>query len=241
MSILSLFKSNRLKKPPTCTAVIAAAGLSQRCEGEDKLLFSLGGKPVIIHTLEAFQECVLIDDIIVVVPKDKMESFAKLFSDFGLTKVSSVIAGGGTRVESVLNGVFAVSKKARLIAIHDGARPCIDLKILEETIHKAALYNAAAPAVAITSTVKKAENGVITETVSRDGLFEIQTPQIFRSELIKAALTNAVKKQADITDDCMAVEKIGANVFLTEGSRKNIKITGFEDFIIAEAFLKERK
>jgi len=241
MQILSLFKSNRLKKPPTCTAVIAAAGLSQRCEGEDKLLYQVNNKPVIVYTLEVFQECRFVDDIIVVAHKDKIEYFGRIFLDHGLAKVSKVIAGGATRLESVLNGTFAASGKARLIAIHDGARPCIEPKLLEETIQKAALYNAAAPAVAITSTVKKAEDGVISETVNREGLYEIQTPQIFRAELIKAALTNAVKKQADVTDDCKAVEMIGAKVFITAGSRKNIKITDFDDMQIAEAFLSERK
>jgi len=142
-------------------------------------------------------------------------------------------------LESVINGVYAASDKARLIAIHDGARPCLDIRILEETINKAALYNAAAPGIAITSTVKKAQDGIISETVDRDSLYEIQTPQIFRSELIKAALISAKRKSIDITDDCMAVEILGAQVYIVEGSRKNIKITKPEDLKLVKSFLNE--
>jgi len=240
MSILSFFKSNRLKKPPTCTAVIAAAGLSQRCEGEDKLFYEINSKPVIAYTLDAFQKCRLVDDIIIVAHEDKIDNFAAICRENNFNKVSKIIKGGSTRVESVLNGIFAVSSKARLIAIHDGARPCTDIKIIEDTIHKAALFNAAAPAVLITSTVKRAENDIIYKTVNREDLYDIQTPQIFRAELIKAALTNVVNKSLEITDDCTAVEIIGAKVFITDGSRKNIKITDNEDLKIAEAFLKER-
>jgi len=240
MSILSLVKSSRLKKPPTCTAVIAAAGLSHRCQGEDKLFYRVDGKPVIAYTLEAFQECRPVNEIIIVTHEDKIENLTGVCIKYGFSKVSKIIIGGSTRVESVYNGVFAASGKTRLIAIHDGARPCIEPGIIEETIQKAALYNAAAPAVAVTSTIKRAENGVIGGTVSRDGLYEIQTPQIFMADLIKAALTHVIKKSICVTDDCMAIEEIGAKVFITEGSRKNIKITDNEDLYIAEAFLKER-
>jgi len=239
MSLLSLFKSISSKKPPTCTAVIAAAGTSQRCKGEDKLFYSIGGKPVLAHSIEAFQKSDLITEIIVVAHEDKINLVGEMCKELGYNKVSSVIIGGKTRPESVLYGIYAVSKKARLIAIHDGARPCIDVDVVERTIKKAAKYYAAAPAVSITSTVKKIEKEIITETIDREGLFEIQTPQIFRTELIKAALTNVLKKAIDVTDDCMAVEILGASVHTVQGARKNIKITDKSDLMIAEAFLKE--
>jgi len=220
--------------------VIAAAGLSQRFKGEDKLFYRVGGKPVLAYTIEAFQNCKLIDDIIVVAREDKYESIGEICSEYGFNKVSKVIKGGLSRTESVINGVFAASGKARLIAIHDGARPCIDIEIIKNTIYAAAKYHAAAPAVQIISTVKRVKNSSIVDTVSREGLFEIQTPQVFRAEIIKAALTKAAKKALTLTDDCMAAEMIGVPVHIVEGSRSNIKITEDEDLSIAECLLCRR-
>jgi len=241
MSLFSIIKGFNSKTPPTCTAVIAAAGLSTRCEGEDKLLHEVNGKPVIAYTIAAFENCKFVTDIIIVAQDDKVEILGEICRKYRFKKVSLVIKGGKTRLESVINGVFAASKKAKLIAIHDGARPCTDNRIIEETIQKAAMYNAAAPGIAITSTVKRAVDGVITETVDREGLYEIQTPQIFKAEIIKAALINARNKSLEITDDCMAAEIIGVNVQIVEGSRRNIKITEPKDFELVESFLNEDK
>jgi len=241
MSLLSIVKSLKIKKPPTCTAVIAAAGLSARCEGEDKLFFTVNGKPVLAYTVETFEKSKQINEIVIVAHEDKIGIISEICIKYGFKKVSLIMKGGPTRLDSVINGVFAASGKARLIAIHDGARPCLDKRILEETIKKATSYNAAAPGIAITSTVKKAEDGIISETVDRNSLYEIQTPQIFRSELIKAALINAKRKSIDITDDCMAVEILGAQVYIVEGSRRNIKITEPEDFELVKSFLDEEE
>ena len=239
MSLFSLIKTLKPKKPPTCTAVIAAAGLSQRCKGEDKLYYDINNKPVLAYAIGAFQKCQLIDDVIVVALEERLEHISDICKKYGFNKVSKIIEGGPTRLESVINGVYASSDKARLIAVHDGARPCIDVGIIEKTIRTAAKHHAAAPAVAITSTVKRGKGRIISETIDREGLFEIQTPQIFRAELIKAALTNAANKSIDITDDCMAVEIIGVSVHIVKGSRRNIKITENQDLLIAEALLKE--
>jgi len=124
-----------------------------------------------------------------------------------------------------------------LIAVHDGARPCVDVDTITRTIKMAKITQAAAPAIPITSTVKRVENTIISETVDREELFEIQTPQVFRLEIIKAALSNVLKKSIDITDDCRAAEIIGVPVHIVEGSRRNIKITTIEDLSIAEAFI----
>jgi len=239
MSFLTIVKRLITKKPPTCTAVIAAAGLSARCEGEDKLFFAVNGKPVLAYTIETFEKCKLIKEIVIVAHQEKIGDVSRICIKYGFKKVSLIMKGGPTRLESVISGVFAASRKARLIAIHDGARPCVDKAILEETIKKAALCNAAAPGVPITSTVKKVQDGIVAETIDREGLYEIQTPQIFRSELIKAALINAKKKSIDITDDCMAVEILGAQVHIVEGSRRNIKITEPDDFELVKSFLNE--
>ena len=243
--ILSMFTP---KKPPVCSAVIAAAGTSQRCKGADKLLYEICGKPVLAHTVQVFQNCDAVQEIVVVTKVEQLTVVSDMCRELGFTKVSKVIVGGSTRTESVLNGVFAVSDKADFIAIHDGARPFIDCGLIKNTLETAVKYHAAAPGVPVISTLKRADKSsirnygtgsraVISETVDRSGLYEIQTPQVFKAVIIKAALTNAVKKQIPLTDDCMAVELIGMPVHIVEGGRRNFKITESDDLKIAEVML----
>jgi len=234
----SAFNKISSKKPPTCSVVIVAAGSSQRCKGEDKLFYQIDGKSVLAYTIEAFENSELISEIIIVTREDKFEQVGAVCKRGDYKKVTKIMGGGSTRTDSVINGVFAVSGKAKLVAIHDGARPCVDTKLIDRTILKAAKCNAAAPAVKISPTVKMVQGGVINETVDRESLYEIQTPQIFRAEIIKAALTNVVKKSITVTDDCQAAEIIGAAVHIVEGSPSNIKITNPEDLIFAEAILR---
>jgi len=224
-------------KRPACSAVIAAAGSSERMGREDKLFLEIQGMPVLVHSLLPFQNSKQIDEIIVVARGDMLERVGGLCVRHGINKVTKVMAGGQTRVESVMSGVFAISKKSTLVAIHDGARPCVGMATIKYAIDAAAKYHTAAPAIPVSSTIKKAKNNYVTATIDRDGLFEIQTPQVFDADLIKAALTKAVKAAKDITDDCMAAELIGASVRLTEGSRLNIKITTKEDLNLAEAII----
>ena len=237
MALYKILKSLSPKKPPTCSVVIAAAGNSQRCKGEDKLFFNINEKPVLAYTIEIFQKCSFVDEIVIMTRQELLESVAAICSEYKFDKVTKVMLGGETRTLSVFNGVFAVSKKSKLIAIHDGARACTDADTIERTLKSAAKYHAAAPAVAVTSTLKRVSGKVITETIDRSKLVEIQTPQIFTAEIIKAALTNVIKKSIDITDDCMAAEIIGVPVRIVEGSRKNIKITDKDDLKIAESLL----
>jgi len=238
MSILNVFGKIGSKKPPVCSAVIVAAGLSQRCKGEDKLFSLLDNKPLLAFTIEAFEKSDFISEIIIVTRENKLEKISKLCKQNGYDKVAQILIGGETRTQSVINGVFAVSKKAKLIAIHDGARPCIETSLIDSTINAAAKFAAAAPAVKVSPTIKRIEGGVIVETVDRENLYEIQTPQIFREELIKAALTNVTKKSISVTDDCQAVEILGASVHIIEGSHSNIKVTNPIDLCFAETILK---
>lgn len=226
-----------LGKSPRCSAVIVAAGSSTRMSGEDKLFIEIGDMPVLMHTLMAFQNSQRIFEIILVTREDILEIVSDLCEEFDISKVSKIIVGGATRAESVLNGVTAVSKKAALVAIHDAARPCVDGAVIEKTITKAEKNKAAAPGVPITSTIKRVKDGVILETTDRDDLVEIQTPQVFDVTLIKGALTRAIKNNIEITDDCMAVELLGVDVYITEGSTNNIKLTCSEDIILAKAVL----
>ncbi|MCL2152913.1 MAG: 2-C-methyl-D-erythritol 4-phosphate cytidylyltransferase, partial [Oscillospiraceae bacterium] len=149
-----------------------------------------------------------------------------------------IIEGGQTRTESVFNGVLAASKKARIIAIHDGARICVDNGVISRGIAAVSKYPAAAPGIPVSSTIKRVVKGIVQETVDREDLFEIQTPQVFKAEVIKVALTKTLKETDSITDDCIAVERMGLPVHIFEGSRSNIKLTTLEDILIAETILQ---
>ena len=232
---------SRVVNVPPCSVVVAAAGSSARMGGIDKLFLEIGGIPVLAHTLRALAGCRSIREIIVVTREEEVEKVAEMCAGHQITKISKIIAGGATRMESVYNGVLQVSPEAELIAIHDGARPFVTENLIALVVEAAAKYNAAAPAVPVTSTVKQAKNGMVVKTIDRSELFEIQTPQIFTAELIKAALQNAVDQSLYITDDCMAVEALGCPVKLTSGSRENIKLTTKADIIYAEALFSRRQ
>ncbi len=231
-----LFHRERQDRP-RCSAVVAAAGSSTRMEGRDKLLLPMGEEPVLVHTLRALEECPWIDEIIVVTRGDLIVPVSQLCRDCALAKVCKVVAGGATRTRSVLAGVEEADPDAGLIAIHDGARPLVDQQVLEEVILRAGECGAAAPAVPVKDTVKRAVNGVVTGTPDRSELFAVQTPQVFEPSLIRAALTRALEDGVELTDDCSAVERLGIGVALTRGSYRNIKITTPEDLAVGEALL----
>jgi len=229
------------ERPETirCSAVVAAAGRATRMGGGDKLLLPLGDQPVLAHTLWALDACPYIQEIVVVTRPDQIVPVGQLCKDCAFSKVSKVIVGGETRLQSVLAGVREASPQATLIAIHDGARPLVSQEILEEVILRADQCGAAAPAVPVKDTVKRASNGLVTATLNRAELFAVQTPQVFEPSLIKTALIKAQEDGAELTDDCSAVERLGIGVALTKGSYRNLKITTPEDLAACEALLGE--
>lgn len=204
-------------------------------------MLPLRDEPVIIHTLRALEYCPLIQEIIVVTREELIVPVSKLCADYFLTKVSKILLGGDTRTQSVRLGVIEASEKAELIAIQDGARPLVTPEVLEEAILTAAKCGAAAPAVPVKDTIKRAAGGVVTETPDRAEFFAVQTPQVFEADLIRAALHQAVEADVPLTDDCAAVERLGMKVTLTRGSEENIKITTPVDLAVAEALLHWRE
>lgn len=237
-----LFGRLRRKKShsPFCTAVVPAAGSSARMEGRDKILLQLGDYPVLARTLQALEKCPLIQEIVVVTREDLIVPVSQVCKDYGIEKATHVVAGGETRTLSVLAGIRAASPEAELIAIHDGARPFVTQEVLEAVITKAAQCGAAAPAVPIADTVKRARNGVVEETLDRDALFAVQTPQVFEAGLIKAALQKAEEEGAVLTDDCAAVERLGMSVALTAGDQANLKLTTPADLDLGLGILNGR-
>lgn len=204
----------------------------------NKLFADISGIPVITRTLLAFEKSSWIDAIVIPTQSELISEIENLCKESGISKLLAVIPGGATRAESVLNGVRFAGNKFDLIAVHDAARPFVSQNIIEITVNAASLYSAAAPAVPVKDTIKTAVGKVVTETLPRETLFAIQTPQIFDTDLLSAALRKAVDENLPITDDCSAVEAIGMRVFLTDGDYFNIKITTPEDLILAEAIAK---
>ncbi len=219
------------------TAVIVAGGSSTRMKGIDKLFADLAGKPVIAHTLLAYQGCPFIDKIVLAAREDVVPDLQKLCEKYDIFKLGAIVKGGSTRSESVRNAVAAVDKECAYIAIADGARPLTAQADISATLEAAMRFGAAACAVRVTDTVKVAdENGFILTTPDRSALWAAQTPQIFRSDIYRGALEAEL---GDFTDDCALVEASGTRVMLVEGSYTNIKITTPTDLVVAQAYITE--
>lgn len=238
MSTLSeKWKSSRA---PFVSAVIVAGGSGTRF-GSDKLMADLAGVPVIIHTLRAFDRSSRINEIVLVTRREILGDMAELCARFGIEKLARVVPGGKTRLESSYAGVASVSPKCGVIAIHDGARPLVSQQVIESALWQANRKGAAVPAIGVRDTIKQAKDSVVYATPDRAELFAVQTPQCFQADLIRTALSAALDKAPNITDDCMAVERLGGHIYLTEGSEENLKITTPLDLILAEVILQRRK
>lgn len=222
-----------------CTVVVVAAGNSVRM-GRDKLFLPLNGVPVLARTLSALDGFQSVDEIIVVTQPEKLETIGAMKDAYKLQKLTKIVLGGETRTQSALAGVSEADKRAKIICIHDAVRPFVTNEIIEDAVHYAVLYQAAAPAIPVKDTIKRASGGVVTDTPKRDELFAVQTPQAFQADIIKAALTSAVTHGVSYTDDCAAVEALGVRACLSRGSEDNIKITTPADIYLAEAILQNR-
>ena len=236
---MGLFRrKNRSRETGFCSAVIVAAGSSTRM-GADKITQDLGGLPVIVRTLQAFEQAPEVDEIILVTREDLVAELAGLCRDFQLSKVTKVIRGGQTRTHSSRLGTLEARREAELIAIHDGARPFVSQEVISAAIRKAAQTGAAVPAVPVKDTIKQARGGLVEQTPDRSSLYAVQTPQVFEASLIRAALQKALEDGAELTDDCGAVERLGMRVSLTQGDERNIKLTTPADLLWARALLEE--
>ncbi len=223
-----------------CTVVVVAAGNSSRMQ-QDKLLMNVGGKSVIERSLIALNGSPSIDEIIIVTREDRLEEMALLSQRAGIDKLTKVVIGGSTRTESALAGVSEANKKAKVICIHDGARPFVTDEIISECVHQAVLYNAACPVIPVKDTIRVAKDGIAIQTPPREDTFAVQTPQAFNADIIKAALCAAVRDGKTYTDDCAAVEALGVKVRCVKGSEDNIKVTTPLDIPLAESIAEKRK
>jgi 2-C-methyl-D-erythritol 4-phosphate cytidylyltransferase len=219
-------------------AIIVAAGKGVRM-GTDKLWLEIAGRAVAAHTWKIFNDAKCVDEVILVVREGMQKSFAELAPRFSFQKTFKLVIGGTERQDSVWNGLEALSPKTEIVAIQDAARPCTSEALIEATIEAAREAGAAVAAQAVTDTIKETADGItISRTLDRARLWSVQTPQTFRVEIIRRAISAARQKNLIFTDDTAACELIGQPVRLVASSTPNPKITVPGDLPLIEALLK---
>lgn len=226
------------------TAVIPAGGSGRRMQAsEAKQYLLLLGIPLLVHTLRTFQEAPVIGDIVLVVPAadvDRIQS--DIIDAFAMTKIRQVVAGGKERQDSVRNGLAALPADCEIVLIHDAARPFVSPALIEQTVDGAVRDGAVAAGIRVRDTVKQCDGeGRVIETLDREQIWMVQTPQAFRRAIIVAAHQKAQEDNFYGTDDAVLVERMGIPVRMIEGIPDNIKITSTEDLVWAEYRLSIRK
>ena len=205
-----------------------------------KQFLELAGTPIILHTLRPFEQCEVIQEIILVLPAPNTAGFLVLAKNAPLRKLTKIVPGGSTRAESVWKGLQAVRPAtAEIIAVHDGVRPFVSEREIAETVEAAKVNGAAILVAPASDTIKEVDQGVVVRTHARSCLRRALTPQCFRYELLRRAYDQADVQDPELTDDSALVERLGVSVATIEGSARNMKITGPDDLAIAEVLLKE--
>lgn len=222
------------------TAIIAAAGSGTRFSSQTpKQFLQILGKPLIVHTLERFDSCAAIDEIVLVLPSGEIESFKEMAGKYDIFKLKRIVAGGSTRAGSVANGLNSIDAAPDdIVAVHDGARPLVTTEEITQTIEKARETGASCLVATVTDTIKEVDGVRIMGTIDRAKLRRALTPQAFRYEILQKAFAHG-NMGAEVTDECYLVEKLGYEIAYVEGSARNIKITHPEDVTLAEMYLKK--
>lgn len=222
------------------SGIIAAAGSGSRMgAGVNKVFLNISGIPMLVHTLLAFEAADSVGEIIVAVGSSDTGRVIEAAEKYNITKFRKAVAGGNTRQQSVLNALY--SSCADIAVIHDGARALITPELIDRCVSDALRYGAAAVGVRCVDSLKRAENGFITETIERENVYNIQTPQVFDRRQLIDLHEKALRNNISVTDDTALAQKNGIKVFITEGSYENIKLTSPNDIIMAEEILKRRE
>jgi len=224
------------------SALIVGAGASTRMgTGVDKLFIELAGRPVLAHTWARFDGAACIDEIVLVVREEQVGRVRELAVRFGFAKPYRVVLGGAHRQDSVWNGLQALSALAELVAIQDAARPCTPIELITATVEAARDVGAAVAAQPLTDTIKESANGsFVLRTLDRARLWAVQTPQTFRVEIIKRAISEARMRGLRFTDDTAACELIGQPVRLVASDCPNPKLTRPGDMVYIEFLLQQQ-
>jgi 2-C-methyl-D-erythritol 4-phosphate cytidylyltransferase len=219
-------------------AILVAAGKGVRM-GADKLWLEIAGSPVIAHTWKKFNNAKCVDEIILVVRDGMQKQFSELAVKFHFQKPFRIIVGGAERQDSVWNGLEALSPKTKIVAVQDAARPCTTEELIAATIAAARKTGAAVAAQQITDTIKESSDGkTIARTLDRSKLWSMQTPQTFRVEIIRRAISVARQKNLIFTDDTAACELISQPVQLVPSAAPNPKVTVSGDLSFIETLLR---
>jgi 2-C-methyl-D-erythritol 4-phosphate cytidylyltransferase len=222
-------------------ALIVSAGKGHRfIEGKKKQFHLLAEKPILAHTLDKFEACPLIHSILLVVGEEDMDyCLEEIIEKYQYKKISQIVPGGKRRQDSVKNGIEFLSKDTEIVVIHDGVRPFVTKEMIEDSIRSAIRFGAVVLAMPVKETIKMAQpDGTVLKTLDRESLWQIQTPQAFRVNVIKEAYHKATEDGFVGTDDASLVERLGVKVHILPGSYTNIKITTPEDLILANLFTK---
>ena len=230
-------------KPVYVSAVILAAGSGTRMGGDvTKQWLKLEGEPLFVHSLRAFDSCRSVKEIILCVKEDELSMYDGIAKKHGIKKLKTVIAGGKTRAQSAFEGFKRISDKCTHVAVHDAARCLITPKMIKKVISGAITYGSAAAACKATDTVKICnDNATVVSTPDRSNTWQVQTPQIFETEIYRASCYLAIKDGIAVTDDCSLAEHAGFTVKMIDCGKENLKITEPIDMYFASAVLKKRK
>ena len=222
------------------SAIIVGAGKGTRMGANvDKLWLEVAGQPVVAHTWRSFNDAACVDEIILVVRDGMQPHFTELAQKYYFQKPFRLVVGGAERQDSVWNGLSAASPKTEIVAIQDAARPCTTEELIAATIAAASETGAAVAAQPVTDTIKETADGkIISRTVDRSKLWSVQTPQTFRIEVIRRAISMAREKNLNLTDDTAACELIGQPVRLVKANAPNPKVTVPADLPFIESLLR---
>jgi 2-C-methyl-D-erythritol 4-phosphate cytidylyltransferase len=225
-------------QPESVGAIIAAAGRGRRFGEGDKLFAPLAGRPLIAHTLMAFEVCRAVDTVVLVLAEENLERGRGLVASAGFDKVAAICPGGPRRQDSVRLGLEALAE-CRWVVVHDGARPLVTAALIEAGLAAAAETGAAIAALPLADTLKEAaEDGLIRRTLDRRNLWTAQTPQVFDCQRLREAHRRP-DSVGEVTDDAALVEALGQRVKVFPGSPRNLKVTTAADLALAQALLAE--
>lgn len=218
-------------------AVIPAAGQGVRMGGKKQGLL-LAGRPLLRWTVDVFEASPVIGGVVVAVPVEDLPVWRRTLAD--CRKVRAVVAGGASRQDSVGRGLAAVPADVGWVVVHDGVRPCVSSELVARVVGEARLSGAAIAALPVSETVKRGAGEWVKETVDREGLWAVQTPQAFQAGFLREAHRRAATEGVTATDDAVLVERLGVAVRLVPGLPGNVKVTRPEDLLLAEALIRRR-
>jgi 2-C-methyl-D-erythritol 4-phosphate cytidylyltransferase len=220
-------------------AIIAAAGQGTRMAGNrPKQFLELAGVPVIFRTLEVFENCESIQQIVVVLATDQIEGFKAHGQVGSFGKISAIVCGGQTRAWSVRNGLNAAPEQTDVVVVHDAVRPFVSCEEIDRTVRVAQAQGAAVLVSKPVDTIKELRAGFIHRTIDRNAIRNALTPQSFQFDLLRRAYEHVDVTDPELTDEASLVERLGGRIAIVEGSARNIKITMPDDLLVAEALLK---